>query len=248
MLTPDQAVSLAERALRERFGEADAAFAAGSIVRGRGLPLSDIDLVVLYGHVANSWREAFMLDGVPIEAWVHDSETLAFRLEADRQLSGPALFAMLAEGVIIGPRPAEALAWRERARAMLAEGPPPTPPEWLRNLRYAVTDRVDDLRDARPPQEVQAIAVALYFLLSELILSAGGEWLATSKWIPRRLEMLDPALEKRFSAAFGELFSTGDARAVIALTEELLQPHGGFLFDGYRSDAPATARTPAPDA
>jgi hypothetical protein len=245
-LTPDEAARLAQRALRARFPTAGAAFVAGSIVRGEGAPRSDIDLVVLHDHVAASWREAFLFETVPVEAFVHDAETLAWRLEEDRKLGGPALMAMVAEGVLVGPRPDEALAWRVRAQAMLDAGPPPLTSARLDEFRYHITDRVDDLRDQRPAADIMATGVALYASLSELILRSRGAWAAFGKWIPRRLKLLDPELEARFSAAFGALFAQADVRPVIALAEEVLQPLGGFLFAGYRSDAPETARREGP--
>jgi hypothetical protein len=39
-------------------------------------------------------------------------------------------------------------------------------------------------------------------------------------------------------------FVRGEAAKVIEMTEELLAPHGGFLFDGLRLDAPADWRNP----
>jgi len=47
----------------------------------------------------------------------------------------------------------------------------------------------------------------------------------------------------RYCRAFQSLFQDGEVGQVIQLTEELLAPHGGLLFDGYRSDAPPSWRT-----
>jgi hypothetical protein len=48
----------------------------------------------------------------------------------------------------------------------------------------------------------------------------------------------------RYCRSFDDLFTRGDGRGVIALAEDLLGPDGGFLFDGFRLDAPAEWRTP----
>jgi hypothetical protein len=53
------------------------------------------------------------------------------------------------------------------------------------------------------------------------------------------MRRLDAELCARYCRSFDDLFRLDDARGVIELTEELLQPAGGLLFDGYRSDAPA---------
>ncbi len=53
----DEAVHAAELALSRRYPEADAAFLAGSIVRGDSARLSDVDLVVLYASLPNARRD-----------------------------------------------------------------------------------------------------------------------------------------------------------------------------------------------
>jgi hypothetical protein len=91
MITPAEAMRVAEQALAGRFADADAGFAAGSILRGEGTTMSDVDLVVLYRRLPNAWRESFVLDGVPVEAFVHDGETLAWFLADDRPRGRPPL-------------------------------------------------------------------------------------------------------------------------------------------------------------
>jgi hypothetical protein len=126
MITPAEGMRIAERALAGRFADAEAGFAAGSIFRGEGTTMSDVDLVVLYRCLPNAWRESFVLDGVPVEAFVHDSETLAWFLSSDQARGRPALLAMIAEGRIFGPNPKKAMDWQRgppnadrRARAAL---------------------------------------------------------------------------------------------------------------------------------
>jgi hypothetical protein len=132
------------------------------------------------------------------------------------------------------------------AKAMLAAGPAPLSEARRDLLRYHITDRIDDLRGERTAAEVQAIGVSLYAILSELMLAGAGLWLGYAKWVPRRLAVLDPALEARFSAAFARLFAQGDAAAVIALAEAVLAPYGGPLFDGYYEAPAETNRMAAP--
>ena len=44
--------------------------------------------------------------------------------------------------------------------------------------------------------------------------------------------------------SFKELFTAGHPEKAIALVEEILNPDGGFLFDGHKLDAPADYRKP----
>ena len=54
--------------LQERYGAADSLLLAGSVVRGEETATSDLDLVVLYPQIEQSYRESFHQDGWPIEA------------------------------------------------------------------------------------------------------------------------------------------------------------------------------------
>ena len=109
-------------------------------------------------------------------------------------------------------------------------------------LRYHVTDRIGDLRDPRPAEELPALGVQLYDPISELILRGAGQWAGNGKWIPRRLRALDPELADAFLAAFDALYAQRDPAPLIALAERALEPHGGWLFEGYKSAWPAANR------
>jgi hypothetical protein len=242
VLDADGAVRLAEAVLRARYPEADAGFVAGSIIRGEATALSDIDLVVLFEHMPAARREAFTFEGERIDVFLHDGETLAWVLDADVEAGKPAHLTMVAEGRIIGPRPAAARAWGQRAAALLRAGPPPLDAETAARFRMLITDRIDDLRDPRGRAVMVAIGAWLHPVLADFILRARGEWAATAKWIPPRLRAVDPALEAAFSEAFEALFARDDPAPLIAFAEQALAPFGGFLFDGYESRSPESAR------
>lgn len=115
----------------QRYPDAAAAFAAGSLMRGEGTRYSDLDLVVVYSALPAAYRESFRLQGLPVEAFVHDPET----------------------------------------------------------LEYCFVE-------------------------------------------------MDAALCARYCGAFESLFRERQIGPIVRLAEELLEPHGGLLFEGYRSDAP----------
>jgi len=245
MTTPAEATRIAERALGARFADADAGFAAGSIFRGEGTTMSDVDLVVLYRHLPNAWRESFVLDGVPVEAFVHDSETLNWFLAGDRDRGRPALMAMVAEGRIFGPNPQKAMEWQNAARRMLIEGPAPLSEAQLNQLRYDITDKIDDLRGRRIRAEITALGAALYHSVAEILLRGQGRWFGSAKWIPRLLHALDAEQAARFDSAFDQLFAQGNAVELISCVEDVMGPFGGLLFDGDHQAAPASSRIPA---
>jgi hypothetical protein len=237
-LQPADGRRIAEAVLNARYPQADFAFVAGSIVRGQGAPLSDIDLVVLHAALpSGAWRESFLHDGVPIEAFVHDPGTLRWFFRSDRQSGHPQIIDMVAHGEVIGLRPQRAQSLWKLANLLLAQGPPPLGVEQLDLLRYRLTDLADDLAAKRPVEELMAIGASLYHLLAEFMLRTRGVWSAAGKWIPRNLAKADPDAAAEFAAAFDALFRGGDAEGVLRMLARELAQHGGFLFDGYRRPA-----------
>lgn len=241
-LTPAEALTIAEAVFHTRYEGAAFAFAAGSIMRGEGTHLSDIDLVVVFDRLEAARRESLTVEGVPVEAFVHDPETLAWFVEEDVARGRPSILNMIAEGIVIGRDQDRAQALRARISDRLASGPLPMSVTALNALRYEITDAVDDLRGERTGSEIMAIGAMLHPKLVELALRGRGHWNGAGKWAPRLLTKVDAGLASSFDNAFRVLFTDGDCSPVIALADAELAPHGGFLFNGDRRDAPASWR------
>lgn len=236
-------LATAKAALAKRYPEAELAFLAGSVVRGDATMTSDLDLVVVFERLDRAYRQSFTLDGWPIEAFVHDPQTLRYFMEeVDGPRGVPSLPAMISEGIAIPEVTALARSLKDCAKAVLESGPPPLSAEELDSRRYAITDMSEDLVEPRSPIEAWATGIQLYTLMADFALRARGEWSATGKTLPRRLSMADPELAQAFEAAFDALFEARDTGPVIALAERILQPHGGRLRDGYAAFAPADWR------
>jgi predicted nucleotidyltransferase len=242
--TPNEIRELAIEVLAAHHPNADAAFVAGSFMRGEGSATSDIDLVILHPSLTQAYRESFIFKGIPVETFVHDPETLSWFLEHDRKDGHPALIGMLIEGVLIGPRQDIGHEFKQCALQMLAEGPPSLSTDALQKLRYAITDKLDDLEADRSPAEIIAIGAALYPLLVELALRGSSRWNGSSKWSTRLLNQMDASIAQQFETAFLALYNGSDTHAVIRLADTLLEQDGGRLFSGYRSNAPADWRSP----
>lgn len=242
--TPNEILKLADEALASRYPDADSAFVAGSFMRGEGSATSDIDLVVLHSSLAQAYRESFIFQGIPVETFVHDPETLSWFLEQDRKDGRPALTGMLIEGVLIGPRQDTGRDFKKRASQMFAEGPPSLDTNAIERLRYAITDKLDDLEIDRTAAERIAIGAALYPLLVELALRGSGRWNGSGKWHARLLNQMDVSVARQVETAFLNLYDGSDTQAVLRLADKVLKQHGGRLFAGYHSDAPADWRSP----
>jgi len=239
----ERIIDLANAVRDERYGGAVAVFASGSIIRGEGTPFSDLDLVVVYAQLPHAYRESFRERGCPVEAFVHDPETLEyFFLEVDRPTGIPALAQMVVEGVEI-PGPTDlSQKLKQRAAAVIEAGPPALDRDGERRMRYSVSDLLDDLRAPRSRAELFAVGARMFEQLADYYLRRRGRWSATGKAIPRVLQRSDAALCISYGDAFEELFARGSPQAVIRLTEDLLSESGGPLFDGYRDDAPSAWR------
>lgn len=243
----DAALAAARKCFASRFKGASHMFVAGSIMRGEGNELSDIDLVVVYPNLSRAWRTSFIVDGFPVEAFVHDPETLAYFIQGDVDSGAPIIVHMIANGVIISEDPLEAEDLQQRARDIFARGPDPLSGERYDTMRYFLSDLVDDLSARRPLDEIAALSALIYPRLIDLILLGRNQWTGKGKWGPRLLRRIDPALADIATKAFAEAVQ-GDPAALLALAEQVLDQHGGRYLDGYHVEAPLHARISATSA
>jgi hypothetical protein len=233
-LSPEEA---ARGILRERYGGARVLFLGGSVMRGEATPASDLDIVVVYERLPNAYREAFVHGGWPVEAFVHDAGTLEEFFEADRRRGLPSLMSMVWEGSEVPGASEFSGGLKRRARELLDAGPPPWDEEELTLRRYRLTDWVDDMRFPRSGEELVATGAWLYQDAAEFYFRTRGMWSAHSKTIPRRLRAADADFAERFLRAFEALFADKRPGPAVGLVAELLEPFGGFLFEGFRKEA-----------
>lgn len=228
-----------------RYNGARVVFLAGSVVRGEATPTSDLDLVVVYERLPHAYREAFLHAGWPVETFVHDPETLAHYFEADRRRGIPSLARMVSEGIEIPESSPFSGGLKRLASQLLEAGPPRWDKAELMTRRYRLSDWVDDIRHPRTPEELVASGTFLYADLADFFLLSRSLWTAHSKTIPRRLREVDAGFAQRFRDAFEALFAEKRQGPVIALVEEVLQPFGGILFEGFRRDSTPDDRAPS---
>jgi predicted nucleotidyltransferase len=147
-------VELARAIQADRYPDATVIFVAGSIVRGEATPYSDLDLVVLYSNIGCAYRESFRFGGYPVEAFVHDNETLEyFFLEVDR----PKGYQLWPRWLSRGSRCQDPTVCRAQQKAtLIADGPPTLDVQTEQRMRYFVSDLLDDLRAPRSKDELIA--------------------------------------------------------------------------------------------
>ncbi len=241
----DRISKIARNIFATRYPDALVMFLAGSIVRGESTPYSDLDLVVVFAELPNAYRESFYFQDFPIEAFVHDPDTLNYFFDEVDQPSGiPSLAQMVVEGIEV-PEPSDISGSLKRlAGSSLKLGPKELTEKDDRNLRYAITNLINDIREPRSKDELTATGAELYESLANYFLRSKKLWSAEGKSIPRILKQANPELCLRYIESFDKLFVEGQPMKVITLAEEILLVHGGPLFDGHRLNAPAEYRKP----
>lgn len=231
------AIDAARTIFLERYNGAEFCIAAGSIVSGQGTTRSDLDLVVVFPHTPFAFRESFTFEGMPIEVFVHDHETIQFFMH-----NGESLPDMIARGVVLPDTTDTTRQLQNYAMNLLKMGPKSVTPEEEQALRYFISDLIDDLKGCRPPEEQRAILYKLYPRMGELALRKAGKFRSEGKHLARKLREFCPEtlhdLENVMKAAHEDAFDSMHIR----ILENRLENLGGFLFDGYRLDAPKEKR------
>jgi hypothetical protein len=212
----------------ERFPAARAAFLGGGILSPRRTATSDLDIVVVLAGPPAPYRESLRWRGWPAETFVHDADSLEYFFGKDTARRRPTLARMCADGVVLAGRREETDLFQERARSILAAGPPPLSSAELDLARYGLTDLLDDLAGSTDAGETAVIGWHVWTATAELALMLSGHWLGTSKWLLRELRAADPELAGRLVTAMG------DPVSVTAVADKVLGHAGGRRWAGFR--------------
>ena len=124
---------------------------------------------------------------------------------------------------------------QEWCAAVLEAGPAPITDQEIADIRYAITDAVDDIRGGLGWQELAHAAPRLAAEIGVFELLRTGHWLGRSKWLHRRLAALDASLADRLATATVAAIN-GRPDDLVTLAEERLGPVGGFLRAGYHQE------------
>lgn len=219
--------------VESQFPEAVVVFVMGSFLRGQGTPTSDLDIVIITDRDDAPFRASYLAHGWPIEAFVHTRESWRWYFASDAQSVRIPLPSMCAEGVIIRDHDGLADEIKREARTLIARGPKPLSLDEIEDLRYALTDALDDFIGVPSLEEGIFAAVQVAERSVQLRLRLAGHWIGAGKWIPRTLRQVDPAKADELRDALERYCRHGDKRPLIRFAEQALQKVGGRLFAGY---------------
>ncbi len=225
-------LEIAHKIVELKYPSCDGALMAGSIVRGEGTETSDIDLIIYNSCIHKGYRESFVFEGVPIEAFVHNEASFKhyFKEDCDRKM--PSLPVMVHEAVDI--RQNDFLdALRKEATNLISKGPGKPSERTVDTMRYFITDLKEDLVGSTDDFETLLIANELVVKLHEFYLLTHNAWIGKSKWIKRAMYKHDPKFAEAFEKQILSFYTSRDKAVLIKLIDQMLSPFGGDYFDGF---------------
>ncbi|RUR14223.1 GNAT family N-acetyltransferase [Legionella sp. km772] len=232
-----------QKLIKERYVQAKAIFWAGSVSEGRGTSASDLDLIIVFEEVAHAYREAFIYDGWPIDAFIHDLNTLRYFFEESRTGNGiSGLCHMILNGREVTNPSTFSKNIKILAQEVLNAGPAIWDQEQINKERFLITDVLDDIKYPTGRDEQIASAAWLLEALGQFYFRSQNKWCASGKSIIRYLKSDNPDLALEFMQAFQGLFQTSNSAALELLVKKILDPYGGLFWNGFRSDAPKESR------
>lgn len=225
-------VEAAQRFIAERFSNCLGAIPAGSVVRGEATETSDLDIVVFDQVITSAYRESMIFSEWAVEVFVHNLSTYKEFFQNDIKRARPSLIRMVSEGIVLIDRGIIEFI-KVEANLLLKKGPDEWDETTIRTKRYFITDALDDFIGSTDTDEGIFIANHLADALHEFVLRTNGCWIGASKWVVRSLKQYDESFAKEFTDAFNVFFKFGDKKKVVKLAHQVLEPHGGTLFDGF---------------
>lgn len=230
--------TLAAQALRlvmARFPDALGAMLGGSVAQGRATATSDLDVAILLPDSDISRREVVRHEGRLAELFLNTLADIPEFFEWDRSRRRGTVLFIYDQGLPLMDPHGDLSRARERARAVLAGGPPPlTPAEWERG-RYGLTCFMDDLVDTPSANRYEQLSLADFTVreAAHLLTAYHGAWTGIGKWLPRRLLSADPVRGKALLDGHQALAEHADHTPLATAAEEVLDLLGGPLREGY---------------
>ena len=228
----------AARALVEAwFPDARAAWLGGSVVGGGATSGSDLDVTVLLAGPPAPMRDSRRYAAWPVELFVHTETSLDHYVTRDVESGRPTMPRLVGHSVVLVDTDGSGRRLQERCAGLLEAGPLPLEGDDLASARYAVTDLLDDLVHAHDRHEQLVTATLLADTAAQLLLRGSRHWWGRGKWVARELADLDVRDGTHWRARHEMALrsaAAGDTAPLVAVTTDVLERHGGPLFEGHR--------------
>jgi len=225
-------IEAANQFINKYFPNCQGALLAGSVVRGEATETSDLDIVIFDKSLSSSYRESLKEFGWDIEVFVHNLSTYKQFFKSDYERARPSLPMMVSEGIILKDE-GVINDIKKEANDILDKGPEKWAEDTIKVKRYFITDTLNDFIGSSNRAEELFIANTLAELVSEFVLRTNGKWIGSSKWIIRSLRQYNEEFANILVEAFDLFYTKGEKQLIINLVNEVLQPYGGKLFEGF---------------
>lgn len=231
--------TIIEKLKNERYPNAKAIFWTGSTANNQATASSDIDLIIVFEELDHAYREAFIYENTPIDTFIHDPKTLSYFFENIEAKDGrPALIQMIVNGHAVLGVDDFSNAIKEQAQRAFNAGPQKLSKEEIDKERFLITDILDDIKHPRNKDEQMVSAIHLFEPLIQFYFRSQNKWSASGKSLIRLFKDDNPNLASKYTQGFNDLFQSSETEGLEFVVKEILDPFGGFLWDGFRSDAP----------
>lgn len=228
-------VTAATSFVADHFAGARAAFVGGSVLTDDITPTSDLDVVVILEGPPAPYRETFEHAGWIVEAFVHTRESLDVWWAKDAERRVCTLLRLCAQSVVVADPAGMADEIQATAAGRLAAGPAPLDESELADLRYALTDKLDDMAGCDREDELVYIAGDVVQQVAALALAAGNHWGGTGKALARALRAAEPELAERLVNGHRHVVTYGDTAVLHRAAVDVLLRVGGPLLVGHRA-------------
>jgi len=206
---------------------------ASNTVRDESTATSDLDIVIIDVNLTNCYKESFYEFGWPIEAFVHNKESLLKWIEKDILRRKPSMPNMICEGVLITGNNKYLNELKSFSSNKIKEGPKPYSIEEDLTERYFITDLLDDFIGSQ--NHIDDI-----FILNELLdkiinyqLVKSNNWIVHNKRIQSSSIKLNQEIANKYIRAINEFYLNQNKNEILELIELVLLENGGRVFESY---------------
>ena len=191
--------------------------AAGSILRGKPDPSSDLDIYVLHLAPYRQRLQKFF-NGVPAEIFVNPPAAVEGYFTSEQASARPITAHMLVNGFVILDQHPVVEQLRQRGRDLLAT-PPTLSPVQHTWKRYWASNLLEDAEDvaAHDPQTAQIFLAQAVFVMLQYHFEAAGRFIPRTKELLAQLDALDPPL----AALAHQFYASPDFAARLAAAEQI---------------------------
>lgn len=217
--------------IKKHFPNACVAFLGGSAAHRNLTPNSDLDILV-FDDTQFPFKQNYTGYGWTIEAFVVTRSVYHSFFDEARRSGLPSILRMCAEGeTIVDTGFAEGI--RSEAQDLLSQGPCEWTWDEMNQVRYQITECLEDLSDAHLYHENLFVVNQLTELVTKFILRTNGQWIGIGKWAVRSLAEYDKQLCDEFLYALDSFYKKETVELLIPFIDRVLEPHGGRLLEGW---------------